>query len=172
MKSFPPLVALLAAISLTACPSRRPTPSPQEATRPPPVKVPPGCEGDLSGQYVHADRPEWVYAAVDDGGTLTVRPDGTANAAADGGVEIVLQRTPEGFLGTTRATAFAAQGVECEVRFPTELVGCPDGGLLVSTVENVAINESCVPAKVPRDARREEHLLLPAPPPPPGPSPD
>jgi hypothetical protein len=158
MKSFPTLTALLAAATLTGCPSRPTTPAPPtEVTRLPPVNIPPGCEADLSGQYVHAQRPDWTYAAIDDGGTLALR----LGEQTDGGVEILLQRTPDGFLGTTRATALAAQGVECEVRFPTELVGCPDGGLLISSVESVSVNEACVPAKVSPDAPREQHLLVP-----------
>ena len=55
--------------------------------------------------------------------------------------------------------AFGAQGVTCDVQFPTEIVGCPDGGLLISSVESVAIDEACVRAGIPKDAPRVEHLL-------------
>ncbi len=159
MKSFALFLTLLAAVALVACPSRPPSPAPPtEATRPPLARVPDGCRGDLSGSYVHSQRPDWAYVAVDDGGTLALH---VARGSDDEGVEIVLHRTAEGFLGTTRATAFAAQGVECEVLFPTELVGCPDGGLLLSSVESVSVNEACVLAKVPRNAPREQHLLVP-----------
>ncbi|MGA9523785.1 MAG: hypothetical protein WBV82_20150 [Myxococcaceae bacterium] len=167
MKSFPTPLALLTAATLSACPSRPPTPAPPaEATRLPPARVPEGCERDLSGRYAHAKHPDWTYVATDDGETLAIHvarafDDGGTTGGADDGAKVVLHRTAEGFLGTTRAMAFAAQGIECEVDFPTELVGCPDGGLLLSTVESVSINEACVLAKVPPDAPREQHLLLP-----------
>jgi hypothetical protein len=54
-------------LMLAAC--VRPTPPVQAPLQP---GVPPGCLADLSGRWVHAVDPAYMYDATDDGGTLTL----------------------------------------------------------------------------------------------------
>jgi hypothetical protein len=99
----------LCVLSLTACPAKAPPRVQTAPASPPAVRVPPGCEKNQSGDYFHAQNPAFRYLGQDDGGTLTLA---VVRAWADGGVEspdagsvgIVLHRTPDGFVGETRAT--------------------------------------------------------------------
>lgn len=158
------------ALAWAGCPHPPPPPPPPPA--PPPVQIPPGCERNLSGVYAYAERPDWQYDATDDGGTVVMalrrelaldggtRPDGGTPT-----VEIVLSRTPGGFVGGVRHAAFPAPGTRCPVVFDTSVEACPDGGLRLSSVEEVALDESCHPAPVDGGPVRREHLLLQLPPP-------
>ena len=120
--------------------------------------IPPGCEADLSGAWVHADDARWRYDALDDGGTLTFfvapppldagvvfrkfghRDAGLADAGvADAGLHatITLTRGPAGFVGDVQAVVSVAPSAQCPVRWPTTLVSCTDG----LTLETVAASE-------------------------------
>ncbi|MBL8917860.1 MAG: hypothetical protein JNJ54_03295 [Myxococcaceae bacterium] len=65
---------LLATACVTVVPPPRPAPVPSPPPRPPPIVVPAGCEGDLSGRYLHAHDPRFRYLALDssDGGPLLI----------------------------------------------------------------------------------------------------
>ena len=114
-----------------------------------PVRIPPGCEADLSGEYTFKGRDDWRYLAGDDGGTLTLRlvrtsPDGGAGVQrSDGGTAIIVERTPDGFVGATHAVAWPSPGVACPVSFPTEVTACPDAGLVLRAVDAVGVDETC-----------------------------
>ncbi len=162
------------AATLMACPAR--TPTPPEAPRP--VRVPRGCETNQAGEYHHAENPAFRYQGEDDGGTLTlavVRAREGEQTQADGGtVSIVLQRTPDGFVGETRATTFTPAGTACPVRFPTQVAACDDQGLTLRSTATTAIDENCRPATSgPKPAWKEQRLLRGVPdagaPPPPTP---
>ncbi len=56
---------------------------------------------------------------------------------------MVLRRTPSGLAGETRAPRMGASGPGCEASLPVELTGCPDGGLLLRTVERVRVDGQC-----------------------------
>ena len=123
-------------------------PSPPGAPPPPPIRVPPGCLDDLSGSYVHALNPSYNYLGTDDGGTLFLaveRAHGDAGAGRQDSnpISISLSRTPRGFLGETRANVFVTSGRICAVDFPTELVGCDDGGLVLKSAMSRNVDESC-----------------------------
>jgi hypothetical protein len=125
-----------------------PAPSPPGAPSPPAIRVPPGCLDDLSGTYVHALNPSYNYLGTDDGGTLFLaveRAHGDAGASRQDSnpISISLSRTPRGFLGETRAMVFVTSGRICSVDFPTELVGCEDGGLLIKSAMSRNVDESC-----------------------------
>jgi hypothetical protein len=151
------------ATALTACPAR--TPAPPPAVPSTQVQVPPGCERSQTGEYQHADNPGFRYQGADDGSTLTLavtRGQQEAAATPDGGtaVSIVLERTPEGFVGETRATAFTAAGTACPVSFPTRAVGCDDQGLTLRSVSALALDEDCRPATHgPQPEWKEQRLL-------------
>ncbi len=141
-----PLVLVLGGLgftTLTACPS---TPS-----GPPPVNVPPGCERSQRGEYHHVGNPAFRYLAEDDGRVLTLtlvraRADGGVGAAPEtGAITLVLTRTPEGFVGETRATGFSVGGTPCPVRFPTEITACAPETLTLRTVASTPLDEACRP---------------------------
>ena len=109
------------------------------------------------------------YLGTDDGGTLSLAvlrawADGGVEAPDAGSVAIVLQRTPEGFLGETRATGFTGSGTPCPVAFPTEVVSCTDAGLTLRAVSSTAIDEGCRPAASGPPPVRQEQQLLRGPP--------
>src|SRR5512140_1557454 len=124
-RPLPLVLGGLALAGLVACPTRTPL-------GPPPVNVPPGCERNQAGEYHHVGNPAFRYLAQDDGRTLSLtllrsRPDGGVGGAPDAGaVTITVDRTPQGFIGETRALGFSA-GTPCPVKFPTEITACaPD----------------------------------------------
>lgn len=165
-RTIPLLAAGGLAAALMACPAR--TPSPPTSAAPPPVRVPPGCEANLAGEYHHAENPAFRYLGEDDGGTLSlavVRAREGEEASPDAGtVRIHLERTPEGFVGHTQATTFTPSGEPCPVRFPTEVVACDEAGLTLRAVARTALGEDCRPA--PDGARqvwREQRLVRGAP---------
>ncbi|MFY2561362.1 hypothetical protein ACN469_27425 [Corallococcus terminator] len=143
-------------------------------TRPPPappVRVPPGCESSQAGEYHHADNPAFRYHGEDDGGTLSLTVV-RARADSDAGTEppdsstasIVLERTPGGFVGETRATGFSGSGAPCPVSFPTELEACDDAGLTLRAVASTSIDEGCRPSRSGPPPVRLRQVLLRDPP--------
>jgi hypothetical protein len=143
-RPLPLFLAGAAATALLACPARTP---PLPETTSAPVHVPPGCETSLAGEYHHAENPAFRYLAEDTGGTLslTVRRPGVEPGQEASEVTIVLQRTPEGFQGETRATVRAASGQGCPVRFPTRVMACDATGLTLQSVASTAVAEDCAP---------------------------
>src|SRR3712207_5507932 len=106
---LPPLALGLTVLSLTACPAKAPPKTETQPPPAPPIRVPPGCESSQAGEYHHAQNPAFRYSGEDDGGTLTLsvmraHADGGTEHPDGGGTSIVLQRTPAGFVGETRAT--------------------------------------------------------------------
>jgi hypothetical protein len=162
------LVALplgFCALSLVACPAKAPPQVAAAAVAAPAVHVPPGCEKDQSGDYRHAQNAAFRYRGEDDGGTLSLAvmragPDGGVEAPDAGSVGILLHRTPEGFVGETRATGFTASGTPCPVSFPTEAVACTDAGLTLRAASSTAIDEGCRPATSGAAPVRQEQVLL------------
>lgn len=166
------VLSVVVAVSLWgACVRTAPPPAPQ-APPEPPVRIPAGCERDLGGSYVHAANPSFRYEARDDGKTLTLevlrseagdRSPGSAAGAGtqQSGERIVLTRTPFGFRGTTRGTAYPPGGKSCPVDFPTELTGCADDALLLLSAEEVSVHsQTCEPApSAPRPAMVEQRLV-------------
>ncbi|HEX5748631.1 MAG TPA: hypothetical protein VFZ09_20495 [Archangium sp.] len=149
------------AAALTACPARTPAPPPAA----PPIQVPPGCEKNQAGEYHHAENPAFRYLGEDDGSKLTLtlaRTRPGAETHTDGGttVSIVLNRTPDGFVGETRSTTFTTGGVACPVRFPTRAVVCDEKGLTLRSIASTAIDEDCRPAPSgPQPVWKEQRLL-------------
>ena len=158
-------MALLAAGALAvACPPKPVRTGPAPGSPLPSVQVPPGCQRDLSGTYAHAQRPEFRYLARDDGTTLTmsverVRADA---GSADGGsrVSITLARTPRGFVGQARATAFVSTGQPCPVEFFTEVIACDEAALLLRSAATTAVDESCRAPPSAVHAAMMEHRLI------------
>jgi hypothetical protein len=107
---------------------------------------------------VLASDPSWSYRATDDGGTVVLDVE---RRWADGGTperassaRVVLRRTPTGLAGETRAPRMGPSGPGCEASLPVELTGCPDGGLLLKTIERVRVDGQCTPVDAaPPEAR-------------------
>lgn len=159
-------------VAVAGC-QRPPPPSPPAPPPAPAVAVPEGCLADLSGDWVHAGDPSFQYRGDDDGGTLVLTvtrvdapqarftprrfrdagldaPDGGAPGAAalDAGparvpVQLVLTRTANGFRGQTRVTVQHPVAGSCTAAFPAEVVGCRDGGLVLSAAPSVALGDAC-----------------------------
>jgi hypothetical protein len=130
---------------LVACPA----PPPPTPVIPPARALPEGCEDDFAGRWVLASDPSWSYRARDDGGTVVLDVE---RRWADGGTperassaRVVLRRTPAGLSGETRTPRMGPSGPGCEAILPVELTGCPDGGLLLKTVERVRVDGQCTP---------------------------
>ncbi|RKH28237.1 hypothetical protein, partial [Corallococcus sicarius] len=127
------------------------------------------CERNQSGDYHHAQNPAFRYLGQDDGSTLSLAvvrawADGGVESADAGSVGIVLRRTPDGFVGETRATGFTGSGTPCPVAFPTEAVACTDAGLTLRAASSTAIDEGCRAAPPgPAPVRQEQVLLRGAP---------
>ncbi len=162
---LPPLALGLSVLSLTACPAKAPPRTEPVPPAAPAVKVPPGCEQNQAGEYHHAENPAFRYYGEDDGGTLSLAVvrahDATSADTPDAGSpSIVLQRTPAGFVGETRAIGFSGMGTPCPVVFPTEVVRCTDAGLTLRSAASTSIDEDCRPAPAGAPSVRLEQVLL------------
>lgn len=180
---FNPLLLLLAAcVRTTPQPPAEPPPPPRPA-----FAVPPGCLAPLSGSWVHSTDPGYRYEAVDDGGTLTLvvthvaivdagfsphrfrvvdagtdagpEPQPDAGAEVRSPVRVELQRTANGFLGATLAPLTHPSGRVCEGRFPTAVISCADGGLLLETQRATALGDACQAPARPLGLLTQQHQL-------------
>ncbi len=147
---------------LAACAAPPPPPPATPAAR----MLPEGCGDDFSGRWVLASDRSWGYRATDDGGTVVLDVE---RHWADGGTperrssaRVVLRRTPSGLSGETRAPRMGASGPGCEASLPVELTGCPDGGLLLRTVERMRVDDQCTAVDASPPETRS-YLLIRAP---------
>ncbi len=172
-------------LSLSACVRTTPQPSPE---LPPPARkvvVPPGCLEGFAGPWVHATDPGYRYQGEDDGGTLTLivshvaTPDAGFSPrrfrAVDAGVvdagvidagtpsisggRVELERTERGFVGQTIAPLTHPTGRTCEGHFPTTVVSCADGGLLLETQSATALGDACQAPARPLGLFTQKHQL-------------
>ena len=172
---------------ISACVRTTPQPAPEPPALPRPVVVvPAGCLDSFGGSWVHATDPAYRYEGEDDGGTLTLvvthmlgvdagfspRRFRVSDAGIDAGVEldagipapsavrIELQRTPNGFVGATLAPLTHPTGRVCEGRFPTSVLSCADGGLLLESQSATALGDACQAPARPLGVLTQRHLLL------------
>ena len=180
----PLFLALAACVRTTPQPLPEPPPPPRPA-----FVVPEGCAGSLSGSWVHATDPGYRYEGDDDGGTLTLvvfhvptvdagfsprrfRVDAGTDAGFDAGPDqpldagpepssarVELQRTAHGFLGATLAPLTHPSGRLCEGRFPTTVLSCADGGLLLETQSATALGDACQAPARPLGLLTQQHQL-------------
>ncbi|HEY1417721.1 MAG TPA: hypothetical protein VGF41_07430 [Myxococcaceae bacterium] len=130
---------------LAACAAPPPLPPETPVSR----SLPEGCRNEFGGRWVLASDPSWSYRASDDGGTVVLDVE---RRWADGGTpgrassaRVVLYRTATGLAGETRAPRMGPTGPGCEASLPVELTGCPDGGLLLKSVERMRVDGQCAP---------------------------
>jgi hypothetical protein len=165
MPRLPATWPLLVAAALVAAGACAPRPLARPAALPGP-RVPPGCEQRQEGSFAHETRREWEYQARDDGETLLLRVGRQAaeGATAEAPVRIILQRTPEGFVGHAESVAFPG-GAGCPVTFPTRVVACEEHALTLATVAEVSVDDgSCEVALPPEPMPWTEHRLVRLPP--------
>ena len=150
-------------VLLAAC-AAPPSPPPET-----PVSraLPEGCRNEFAGRWVLASDPSWSYRATDDGGTVMLDVE---RRWADGGTpgrassaRVILYRTPTGLAGETRAPRMGPTGPGCEATLPVELTGCPDGGIVLKTVERVRVDGQCAPVDASPPETRTYLLLREAP---------
>ena len=163
-RPLPLLLGGLALAGLIACPTRTPV-------GPPPVHIPPGCERDQSGEYHHVGNTAFRYLAQDDGRTVSLtllhslEDGGVGNPPDAGAITITVDRTPEGFVGETRATGFSS-GTPCPVKFPTEVTACAPDSLTLRSVQKTSVDSACRPAPRGPTPTWTEQVLRRGPPPP------
>ncbi len=171
-------------LSLTACVRTTPQPSPELPPPAPRVVVPEGCLAVFAGSWVHATDPGYRYEGEDDGGLLTliVTHVATADAgfsprrfrAVDAGIDagvsdaglptafgarVELRRTERGFVGETIAPLTHPTGRTCEGHFPTTVLNCLDGGLLLETQSATALGDACQAPARPLGLLTQKHQL-------------
>ena len=96
-----------------------------------------------------------------DAGALEPGPDGGAPTLEPLATPvIVLQRTPRGFVGLTSATVQHPTGRSCTAAYPTELVACADGGLLLRTRSAIALGDTCEAPASPGPVVTAQHRLI------------
>jgi hypothetical protein len=92
-------------------------------------------------------------------------PGADAGAVSDAGTEpsavrVELQRTERGFSGNTLAPLIHPTGRVCEGRFPTTVLSCADGGLLLETQSATALGDACQAPARPLEQLTQKHQLV------------
>jgi hypothetical protein len=112
--------------------------------------LPPGCEANFSGEYLHQDNPSYHYAAKDDGNLLTLHPyrladDGTVEEISPKSQDMVieLRRAPEGFVGVFRMTEEIDGGVKCQAQFSAKVTACSPTKLTLQIEQTYAMDQAC-----------------------------
>ena len=149
-ESFRPAwLSTLLSLLLTACPEApvRPPPPPASVAPAPLLPhVPPGCETNLAGLYLHRDDGTFRYQVDDDGSTLHVhafRQYGSQHVELANAADIELRRTATGIHGESRATVPNQAGKSCPVVFPYELTACESSGLTLRTAQQLSVDAAC-----------------------------
>ena len=75
-------------------------------------------------------------------------------------VRVELQRTAHGFVGHTIAPLPHPTGRVCEARFPTTVLSCGDGGLLLETQSATALGDACQAPARPLGLLTQKHQLI------------
>lgn len=75
-------------------------------------------------------------------------------------VRVELERTADGFVGATLAPLVHPTGRICEARFPTRVISCADGGLLLESQSATALGDACQPPARPLGLSTRQHQLV------------
>ncbi len=97
-------------------------------------------------------------AGVDGGVDAGLEPD--AGLVAPSPVRVELRRTANGFVGATVAPLTHPTGRVCEGRFPTTVLSCADGGLLLESQSATALGDACQAPARPLGLVTQQHQLL------------
>ena len=99
-----------------------------------------------------------VDAGLDDAGAGDAGLVDAGQEAAPS-VRVELQRTPNGFVGATIGPLVHPSGRTCEGRFPTTVINCADGGLLIETWSATALGDACQAPARPLGQLKQQHQL-------------
>jgi hypothetical protein len=104
-----------------------------------------------------------IDAGAPDAGTIDL-PTSPPGALLDAGpgpssVRVELRRTANGFVGDTLAPLTHPSGRVCEGRFPTTLLSCADGGMLLETQSATALGDACQAPARPLGLLTQQHQL-------------
>ena len=92
-------------------------------------------------------------AGIADAGAIDAGPEPLPS------VRVELQRTANGFVGATIAPLVHPSGRTCEGRFPTTVINCADGGLLIETWSATALGDACQAPARPLGQLTQQHQL-------------
>lgn len=106
-----------------------------------PIAVPRGCEVNLSGRYHLLGRSAARYAVTDDGVHLMLHALGEDAGAKE--MALVMDRTPQGFVGLVVGNAKTDGGPDCPVAFSAALTSCSAEGIVVRSVDELEVDERC-----------------------------
>lgn len=95
-----------------------------------------------------------------DAGSIDAGADLDAGQAPASPVRVELQRTGNGFVGATLAPLVHPSGRVCEGRFPTTVLSCADGGLLLETQSATALGDACQAPARPLGLLTQQHPLV------------
>ena len=96
--------------------------------------------------------------APDAGADAGLEPD--AGLIVPSAVRVELQRTANGFVGATLAPLAHPTGRVCEGRFPTRVISCADGGLLLESQSATALGDACQAPARPLGVSTRQHQLV------------
>jgi hypothetical protein len=100
-------------------------------------------------------------AGTADAGEGSMPDAGPADAGQDppSSVRVELRRTANGFGGLTIAPLTHPSGRVCEAHFPTSVINCADGGLLIETSSATALGDACQAPARPLEQLTLQHQL-------------
>lgn len=108
-------------------------------------------------RFRHVDAgPETEDAGVPDAGAS----DAGLEPEPRSSIRVELQRTAGGFVGQTIAPLTHPSGRTCEAHFPTMVLSCSDGGLLLETQAATALGDECQPPAKPQEVPHLQHQLI------------
>ena len=157
-----PRPAWMLLVCLCGCPRAVPPPPVPQPPAAPVVRIPAGCDGELSGEWQHQDDPTFRYHLEDDRKDVTawvyrVFVPGGQDAGATAVVH--LRRTAEGFVGTAQSVSLPPSGRECTARFQTRVTACTPSTLTLSSATSTPVGEGCQTPALPQPAAMLEHRL-------------
>lgn len=118
-----------------------------------------GTRGDAGASSDGGDASAPADAGTLDAGVRSVdEPD--AGPAILSTVRVELVRTANGFTGFTLAALQHPSGRMCEGRFPTRVLSCADGGLLLETQGATALGDACQAPARPFEQPLQQHPLV------------
>lgn len=125
-----------------------------------PVRIPKGCERNLSGTYVHASAAQFRYRVTDASPTVRIEREAvTTEGAPAPTFDLSVTRTSAGFKG--EVTTQRTQGdVSCPLQFPVEITDCSEKSVTLRTLPAIDIDDGCqVIGPAADNAQWAEHTL-------------
>jgi len=114
-----------------------------------------------AGFHPRRFRPIDAGPEAEDGGVPDAGPsDAGLEVEPRSSIRVELQRTAGGFVGQTIAPLTHPSGRTCQTQFPTSVLSCSDGGLLLETHAATALGDECQPPAKPQEVPHLQHQLI------------